>query len=631
MCGIAGYFGKGDSVVLKKMADTLLHRGPDDEGYYEDGEVGIAHRRLSIIDLSSSGHQPMTNEDQNIHIVFNGEIYNFQELRQSLGLSHQFKGVSDTEVIVHLYEEIGTEVFSKIKGMFAIALYDKAQKKLFLARDGMGKKPLYYGVFNGTLLFGSEIKALMAHTSFKKELDIASLNKYFQYEYVPTPHTMFENVFKLEPGHYATYDGKILTKTKFWDVFFEAKGKDSTVSFVDALARLDELLYDGVKKRLIGDVPLGVFLSGGIDSSTVAYYAQKIARDTGAKPVQTFSIGFMEDSFDESKYARQVAAFLGTEHYEKILSAKEGVALIPEIFSLLDEPIADASIIPTYILSRFTREYVTVALGGDGGDELLCGYDTFLAHRFAGIYEKVPEVLRKQILEKIAPLLPSSHKNMSFDFKVKKFIAGFYGDKKYRNQRWLGAFDRDERKKLFNKKIGREIETLNEFEDIDKYLEGLSTNNYYDQLTYLYLRTYMMDDILVKVDRASMYNSLEVRAPFLDTDIVEFLVNLPLSYKLRGLTTKYLLKKLMDGKLPHNIIYRKKKGFGIPLAEWLSGELKPMVLEMLGEKRLEEQGLFDPEYVTGLLDDHFSKHSDNRKPIWTLLVFQMWYGRWFSS
>lgn len=629
MCGIAGYFGKGDSAILKNMADTLLHRGPDDEGYYEDGEVGIAHRRLSIIDLSPSGHQPMANEDQNIHIVFNGEIYNFQELKQGLGSRHKFKGTGDTEVIAHLYEEIGTEVFSKIKGMFAIALYDKAQKKLFLARDGMGKKPLYYGIFSGTLLFGSELKALMAHTSFKKKLDIASFNKYFQYEYVPTPHTIFQNVFKLEPGHYVTYDGKILTKTKFWDVSFEANKEE--VSLNDTIARFDELLYDGVKKRLIGDVPLGVFLSGGIDSSTIAYYAQKIARDTGAKPVQTFSIGFTEDSFDESKYARQVATFLGTEHHEKILSAKEGVALIPEIFSLLDEPTADASIIPTYLLSRFTREYVTVALGGDGGDELLCGYDTFRAHRFAGIYEKVPEVLRKQILEKMVPLLPLSHKNMSFDFKVKKFIAGFYGDKRYRNQRWLGAFDKEERKKLFNQEIREKTENLNEFEDIDNYLNGLSTNDYYDQLTYLYLRTYMMDDILVKVDRASMYNSLEVRAPFLDTDIVEFLVNLPLSYKLRGLTTKYLLKKLMDGKLPHNIIYRKKKGFGIPLAEWLSGELKHLVLDLLGEERLKKQGLFDPAYVAGLLDDHFLKRADNRKPIWTLLVFQMWYDRWFSS
>ena len=630
MCGIAGYFGEGDSVVLKKMADTLRHRGPDDEGYYKDGAVGIAHRRLSIIDLSPSGHQPMAGEDERVHIVFNGEIYNFQELRAGLKAEHQFKGASDTEVIVHLYEEIGTEVFSKIKGMFAIALYEKEHKKLFLARDGMGKKPLYYGIFEKTLLFGSELKALMAHPKFKKELDIASLNKYFQYEYVPTPHTMFQNVFKFEPGHYATYDGKALTKTKFWDVSFEVR-KGKSPSLDDTIVRFDELLHEGVKKRLISDVPLGVFLSGGIDSSTIAYYAQKIARDTGAKPIQTFSIGFTEDSFDESKYARQVAEFLGTEHHEKILSAKEGAALIPVIADLLDEPMADASIIPTYLLSQFTREHVTVALGGDGGDELLCGYDTFLAHRFAGIYEKVPEALRRQIIEKMIPLLPASHKNMSLDFKVKKFIAGFYGDKKYRNQRWLGAFDKDERRKLFSKKIGKEIENLNEFEDIDNYLKGLSTNDCYDQLTYLYLRTYMMDDILVKVDRASMYNSLEVRAPFLDTDVVEFLVNVPLSFKLHGFTTKYLLKKLMEDKLPREIVFRKKKGFGIPLAEWLSGELKPLVLEMLSEERLNKQGLFDITYVKGLLDDHFSKKADNRKPIWTLLVFQMWYDRWYIS
>ena len=571
----------------------------------------------------------MSNEDGTIWIILNGEIYNFPDIKKNLSKKHVFKSATDTEIIIHLYEEIGEKVFEKIRECLR-SLYDVKKGNFFWRETGWGKT-FVLGIHNGTFLFGSELKALMSHPKFKKELDIASLNKYFQYEYVPTPHTMFKNTFKLEPGHYATYDGATLTKTKFWDILFDKKEAGSSSSFDDALIRFDRLLYDGVKKRLTSDVSLGVFLSGGIDSSTIAYYAQKIARDMGVKPMQTFSIGFIEDGFDESKYARQVAKFLDTEHHEKILSAKEGAVLVSAIADLLDEPMADASIIPTYLLSRFTRENVTVALGGDGGDELLCGYDTFLAHRLAGIYEKVPEVLRRQIIEKMVPFLSSSRKNMSFDFKIKKFISGFYGDKKYRNQRWLGAFDKNERKKLFMENIKKEIDNLNEFEDIDNYINGLSNNDYYDQLTYLYLRTYMMDDILVKVDRASMYNSLEVRAPFLDTDIVELLVNLPLSFKLHGFTSKYLLKKLMEDKLPHDIVYRKKKGFGIPLAEWLSGELKPIVLDMLGEERLKEQGLFDPVYIKGILDDHFSKKADNRKLVWTLLVFQMWYVRWYTS
>ncbi len=631
MCGIAGYWGVGNKDVLKKMADTLRHRGPDDEGYYEDHDVGLAHRRLSIIDTSSAGHQPMSGEDGMATIVFNGEIYNFQELKNNLKKKHLFKSNSDTEVIVHLYEEIGAEVFSKLEGMFAIALYDKKKGKLFLARDRMGKKPLYYGVFGHTLIFGSELKALTEHSSFKKELDLVSLNKYFQYEYVPTPHTMFKGVFKLEPGIYITYDGTTLSKKmKFWDVSFLSQGEKEAVTLDDAKTHLDTLLHKSVQKRLISDVPLGVFLSGGIDSSTIAYYAQKIAKEVGTEKIKTFSIGFRESSFDESKYARQVAEHLGTDHHEQILSAQDSLELIPKIAQILDEPLADASLIPTYLLSRFTREHVTVALGGDGGDELLFGYDTFPAHRLANIYEKIPATLRERIIEKIIPLLPSSRNNMSLDFKAKKFISGFYGEKKYRNQRWLGAFDREARSKLFKKEIWNKLAEKNEFNDIDRYLEKLSTNDYHDQLTYLYLRTYMMDDILVKVDRASMYNSLEVRAPFLDTAVVEFLVNMPLSFKLHGFNTKYLLKKLMEDKLPHDIVYRKKKGFGIPLAEWITGDLKPLVLDLLSEERLKKQGLFNPEYVREILDNHFEKRADNRKYIWTLLVFQMWYDHWYA-
>jgi asparagine synthase (glutamine-hydrolysing) len=627
MCGIAGYVGCGGEGVLKKMADTVSHRGPDDEGFYEKGTVGLAHRRLSIIDLSQTGHQPITGEDGSVHVILNGEIYNYKNLRATLG-RHSFKGNSDTEAIVHLYEDIGAEVFSRLEGMFALALYDEKKNTLFLARDRMGKKPLYYGIFDGTLIFGSEIKALLAHPVCKRELDLSSLNAYLQYEYVPTPQSMFQGIFKLEPGHYATYDGKTLSKRPFWYLSFPDRTHEVPLSFSDARTRFDDLLKSSVEKRLMSDVPLGVFLSGGIDSSTVAYYAQALAKEKNASNVKTFSIGFSEKSFDESVYAQRVAEHLGTEHFEKMFSVKDAEEVLPKVGEMLDEPLADPSILPTYLLSQFTREHVTVALGGDGGDELTLGYDTFIAHKLADFYEHVPAFLRRGLIEPIVSLLPTSWNNLSVDFKAKKFVSGFQGEKKYRNEVWLGAFSREERSRLFHKDIWGELKDENEFAPIDWYQKESGTENLFDQLTYTYLRTYMMDDILVKVDRASMMHALEVRAPFLDREVVEFLTSLPASYKLHGFTTKYILKDLMKDKLPYDIVYRKKKGFGIPVAEWISGDLKPFVLDLLGDERITHQGIFNAPYVRTLLRDHFEKRRDNRKQIWTLLMFQLWHNQW---
>ena len=625
MCGIAGYFGHGDERVLKNMGNQLRHRGPDDEGFYLKGNVGLAHRRLSIIDLSQKAHQPMSNEDDTVWLTFNGEIYNFRELRTKLSVAHLFKSSTDTEVIIHLYEELGTKVFSEIDGMFALALYDAKTEKIILARDRLGKKPLYWGVFDRTLIFGSELKAILAHPLSKNSLDLKSLNKYLQYEYVPTPHTIFKNIFKLEPGHFLTYNGAgQLRKEKFWSVSFNQENAEQDESYF--LKALDEQLNAAVAKRLISDVPLGVFLSGGLDSSTIAYYA---ARNSCQK-IKTFSIGFEEDSFDESKYARMVSAAIGTEHYERILGARESLNIIPQVFDLLDEPLADASILPTFLLSQFTRDHVTVAVGGDGSDELFCGYDTFAADRLADFYGYIPRFLRQNVIESAVRRLPVSPKNFSFDFKAKKFISGFYGPKKYRHQRWLGSFDKSEKSRLFRAEVWKEIEAENEFEDIDAHLRESGTQDYRQQLIYLYLRMYLMDDVLVKVDRASMFNSLEVRSPFLDTGVVDLVNGVPFKLKFSGLKTKYILKRLMSDKLPREIVFRRKKGFGIPLAEWINDDLKPLVLELLSERAIKEQGLFNYEYVHELLGDHFARRADNRKPIWTLMAFQLWWNRWYK-
>ncbi|MFA6308029.1 MAG: asparagine synthase (glutamine-hydrolyzing) [Patescibacteria group bacterium] len=621
MCGITGYLGKGNQDILEKMTNSLYHRGPDDKGFLLEENLGMGHRRLSIIDLSDSGRQPMTNEDGSIIIVLNGEIYNYQELKEQLKNQHKFKSQTDTEVIIHLYEEIGTEVFSKLNGMFAIALYDKKRKKIILSRDRFGKKPLYWGIFNETFLFSSELKSFLNHPSFKKELNIEALNKYLQYEYVPTPHAIFKGVYKLEPGYYLEYDSKNIKKEKFWDIHFEK----SDLTFNESLEKLDYEMNRATKIRMMSDVPLGVFLSGGIDSSIIAYYAQKNSQ----QKIKTFSIGFKEKSFDESNYARQVARYLGTEHHEQILSAKDSLDFIPKIADLLDEPMSDSSIVPTYLLSKFTKEHVTVALGGDGGDELLLGYDTFVAQRYADIYDKVPFFIR-QLITKTVTSLPTSFSNMSLDFKIKKFTKDFEDNKNYRHQRWLGSFDKQSRSNLFTNNIWQDLKNKNEFNDVDNYLDSISKLDKYQKLIYLYLRTYMLDDILVKVDRASMFNALEVRAPFLDYQVADLINSMPINFKLKGTKTKYILKKLMDGKLPQNIIYRKKKGFGMPIADWLNNDLKSLAQELLNSERIKREGLFDYKYVERLLEGHFDHKQDNRKLIWTLMVFEMWREKWFN-
>lgn len=621
MCGIAGYYGEGNNIILDKMIDSVSYRGPDDRGVFTEGNIGLAHRRLSIVDLSPNGHQPMSNGDGTVWIVFNGEIYNHKTLRSELEKKYIFKSNSDTEVIIHLYEEIGEEVFSRIQGMFSIALYDKKKKKLYLARDRMGKKPLYWSVSSTGLIFGSELKVLLNHPAFKKDIDMESLNRYFAYEYIPTPHSIFKNTYKLEPGYFLSWDGISIKKTIFWEPTFLPKQNN----FDNSLKELDSKLFQSVKDRLVADVPVGVFLSGGLDSSTIAYYAKR-----AGQKVKTFSIGFEEASFDESSYAREVAHHLGTEHYEKILSIDDGIKIVSKIGECLDEPMADSSILPTYLLSQFTREYVTVVLGGDGGDELFCGYDTFLAHRLAWIYEKIPKSIRNKIIEPVVRRLPTSFVNMSLDFKLKKFVLNFGDNKKNRDQRWMGGWSKDERKKLFNQDVYNKVNDERVYGDVDSYLSKVDSKDFFDELTLLYQRMYMMDEVLVKVDRASMMNSLEARAPFLDTRVVDLANHMPVSFKLRGLERKYILKKLMEDKLPKNIVYRKKKGFGVPIGEWFRGDLKPLVLDYLNRESLKKIGIFNVEYVEEVLSQHFDGKKDNKKQIWSLLIFAMWWRKWLQ-
>jgi len=623
MCGIAGFVGQGNEDVLRKMTGTLKHRGPDDEGYFVDPSEGVflGHRRLSIIDIAG-GKQPIYNEDKSVCVIFNGEIYNFQELRKELEKrGHKFNTHSDTEVIVHSYEERGEDFIKDLNGMFGFALWDGRIKKLILARDRMGEKPLYYSLIEKTLIFGSEPKAILVHPKIKRELNLFSLAKYLNYEYVPSPETIYKGILKIGPGEYLTYQSGNLNRKTYWDIEFrDNKG----ISEEEVLHELDRRLEQSVRMRLVSDVSLGVWLSGGLDSTSITYYAQK----NSDKPIKTFSIGFTDQSFDESRYARLAANFLKTDHYEKILTPKECLDLIPHIAEFLDEPFADASIIPTYLLSKFSREKVKVGLGGDGGDELFMGYPTFQAHKLAKFYEVIPQFLRNSFIEPLIRNLPASSRNISLDFKLKRFISGFEYRPEIRDQIWMGSFQPKYFSSIFSGGAYQEVKGKDIFSNINNYSDRVGKKSFENRLIYLYLKNYLQEDILMKTDRSSMAVGLEVRAPLLDYELVEFINSIPSNLKLRGLTTKYIFKKLMEGKIPKSIVYRPKKGFGIPIANWIRNDLKDFTVELLNSDKIKRENIFNPSFVSQLLKEHLSGRKDNRKLLWTLMVFEIWLEKW---
>lgn len=626
MCGIAGFFNFDFSrakseKIIREMTFALKSRGPNERGFFVDKKSALGHSRLAIIDLKS-GQQPIFNENKNLVLVYNGEIYNFLALKKELEIfDHKFLTNSDSEVILHAFEEWGEKCLNRFNGMFAFAIYNRQKQELFLARDQFGKKPLYYAVLSNKIIFASELKAILKHPAIKKELNLSALSKYLAFEYLPAPNTIFKNIFKLPAGQWFRCQKSEVRCQKYWDLKFSSK----EMSFKDAKEKFHQLFYNAVERRLISEVPLGVFLSGGIDSSSIVAMMTNLMP---AKKIKTFSIGFSEKSFDETIYAKQVTDYFGTNHHHQNFSASTMQKILPEVFNYLDEPFADASILPTYLLSKFTKKYVTVALGGDGGDEMLAGYPTFIAHKMKKNYSRLPEFLRHYFIEPIVFNLPTSTENFSFDFKAKQFLKGVNLSDESQFQTWLGAFAPEEQKELFAENINLDFSQKAIYQPIENQLKKQKFPDSVAKLIYLYSKFYLSDDILFKVDRASMANSLEVRAPFLDLDLVEFLATVPSSYKIHGLKTKYLLKEAMKNELPKNIINRPKKGFGIPLSEWFKTDLKKMLETELASQKIKRAGLFKPEAVEKLLTDHWGGKIDNRKKIWTLLVFEMWRKKW---
>lgn len=631
MCGIAGWINlennraeKNSETVLHQMCERMKHRGPDSEGLWTDESVALGMRRLSIIDLAT-GEQPVYSEDEQIVVVMNGELYNFREVRSDLERrGHQFATNTDTEILPHLYEEYGEAMLEHFSGMFVFALWDKRKNKLLIARDRFGEKPLYYGVFDGKLIFASEPKVLLENPAVKAEINLDALRSYLSFDYVPAPASIYKNIYKLPAAHLLTAENGEIKTRRYWNLSFHRNGSVPTIE--RAATELRELLGDAVRMQMVADVPLGILLSGGVDSSTVAALATQFSTER----VKTFSIGFEEDSFDESKFARQVAEHLGTEHYEDKLSVEKAADLISEIGTWLDEPLSDGSLIPTFLLARFVRKYVTVALGGDGGDEIFAGYPMYFGHRMANIYAGIPRFLRSGVIEPIVNNLPVSNKNLSFDYKAKRFVAASKYDAVTRHHSWFGSFSIDQQNDLLNKDV---LATASG--DIYKNAKDLlaitDAPTEIERMQFLDLNFYMAEDILTKVDRASMAVSLEVRAPFLDPRVAQFAAGLPLEYKLKGSKGKYILKKAVEPLLPKNILQRPKKGFGIPIAEWLKGRLNPLMHDLLAPDRLKNQGLFDEKYVQKLMREHETNVASHHKQLWTLLVFQLWFDNFLKK
>lgn len=626
MCGICGIVKNNKQDVqestLRSMNDAIIHRGPDDQGYWTGDGCGLAMRRLSIIDVAG-GHQPITNEDGTIWVVFNGEIYNFKSIRDELtSKGHIFKTCSDTEVLVHLYEELGENMASKLNGIFAFALWDRKKQQLMLVRDRVGVKPLHYSLTSEGLIFASEIKAILKNPSIRKSLDLISFNQYLTYEYIPAPRTIYAGIKKLMPGHMLIYKNGEVEEKEYWRLSFN-KPDSKNLRLPEILENIEFLIADSISLQKISDVPLGVFLSGGVDSSLITYFLSKITK----QKIQTFNVGFSEASFDESNYAKNVAKYLGTDHHELMFTPQHALETINDVSQLLDEPLADGSLIATHFLSKFTKQNVTVALSGDGGDELFGGYITYIAHQIARF---IPKGLGPSLYN-LSKLLPVSDENISFDFKIKRFSAGLAYDVPQRHQVWMGSFDPSEKTSLLSNNMLelmqhpnlKDIENIT-FEPIVKALNNFDGDDYMNRILYQDMLFYLGNNMFYKVDQASMNNSLEVRVPLLDHRLIEYVCSLPGNLKVKGLDLKYLLKTVTRKYLPENIVNYKKKGFGIPMAKWLKGPLMDMGNHYFDTERIKKAGIFNPKTVNNLWQDHLSNKADNRKYLWTLLVFEMW-------
>jgi asparagine synthase (glutamine-hydrolysing) len=611
MCGLAGFFGRGDLNDLRRMSEALIHRGPDGEGSYQDGEIPLylAHRRLAIVDLIG-GEQPMWDAGKDICVVYNGEIYNHSALRSELeDLGHRFlSGHSDTEVLIHGYREWGEALPGKLNGMFAFTIYDRKRRRIFMARDRFGEKPLYYMQGREVFAFASELTALISHSAVSAEVSMTGLRKLLGYGFIPSPHTLYQDCRKLPAGHYLVFDlaDLSLSVKPYWQFQLNPDPSLERRDHNDLAEELRGLLREATARRLMSDVPLGLFLSGGIDSSAI------LALATDAQPkdqIHAFSIGFKEASFDELGYAKAVAESFGVHHHWEVLTLEKARDLLATVLGRMDEPLADPSILPTYLLCRFARKKITVALSGDGGDELFAGYDPFKALKLADWYEKLTPAPLHRLARGFVKLLPRSDKNMSLDFKLGRTLQGLSYPWPMRNPVWMAPCDPQQLSELLQEPADPE----------DIYEEAIACwrqtpGNLVDKTLTYFTRFYLTEDILHKVDRAAMMTSLEARAVFLDNDVVDFCQRLPSSLKYHKGTRKYLLKQAMQGVLSDDILNRPKKGFGVPASKWLR--------ELKHEHTADGLPAIAAGPVKNLWHEHAGGQADHRLALWTLMALR---------
>jgi len=611
MCGICG-FNWEDKVLVKKMADSLVHRGPDDSGYYVDSKVSLGHRRLSIIDLSKKGKNPVHNEEGTIQVVFNGEIYNYKEIKDELELKgHRFYSNTDTEVIVHAYEEYGPTCVKKFNGMFSFALYDTKHNRIFIARDRLGIKPLFYYYKDKKFIFASELKAILQYPMFKREIDYNSFNHYFAFFHVPAPLTIFKDVKKLLPGHYLILDKNGLKITQYWDLNFSSDYKDEQYY----ISKIKNLLDSSVKKRLMSDVPIGAFLSGGLDSSAIVATMSKLSNS----PVKTFSIGFLgAEGFSELKYAREVAEHFNTHHHEFEVSP-DTIHILPKIVWQCDEPYSDHSALPVYFVSELARRHVTVTLSGDGGDELFGGYERYFRQKLAQKLSFIPEFIGKGVFAKAGSLLPGIR-----GYRASKFFDYVYMNPDERYSNWFTIFDKEMKEEFYSDKLKSKISSLDSSMIYTDQMNKCNSKHIMNKISYADFKVYIPNDILVKLDKMSMLHSLEARVPLLDHEFVEFSATIPPWFKVHKHVKKYLFKKAMKDVLPKNIIYRKKKGFGIPLGPWFRNELKSYAYDTLLSNEAINRGYFNKYYVQKILDNHQLGRRNYGSHIWSMLCFEIW-------
>jgi asparagine synthase (glutamine-hydrolysing) len=625
MCGIAGIvtsgrLGEGDSELLKRMTRALVHRGPDGEGFYLDEQAALGHRRLSIIDLDS-GKQPMCNEDESVWVVFNGEIYNYLDLRKDLiARGHKFKTESDTEVIVHLYEEVGEKFSESLRGMFAIALWDKKRRRLVLSRDRIGKKPLYYAFVRSAVYFASEMKSLLHIPGLRRDIDDQAVSDYFSLLYVPAPKSIFKSVRKVKPAHYLVFDDRGIRETCYWDLTFAAEEKSEEVWCEDFLGAYEE----AVRLRLRSDVPLGAFLSGGVDSSSVVALMTRI----NGQRVTTCSVGFDEKAFDESAAAAGFAASLGADHHEERVRA-DALAVLGKLVWHYDEPFADSSAVPTYYVSQAARRHVTVALSGDGGDENFAGYRRYfhdcLEQRARSF---LPTGFRRPVFGALGRWYPKLDWAPRFLRGQATFRALSYGSVEGYFYS-VSAVKPDLKRAILGGDFQRSLGGYDPLATFDEIYHRQESADHLSRLQYLDMKTYLVDDILVKVDRASMANSLEVRSPLLDHVLMELIARMPSSLKLKGGTGKYIFKKSLESVLPQEILTRPKQGFAVPLAQWFRGDLRQAAGDVL--LRPDPMGILDSKGIEMLWSKHQSGLRDFSTPLWTLFMFRLWQDSYLKS